>query len=779
MKSVLLFLGALALPLLGLQAATSVGILEPEPAGAKNSRVPIALSSTLPDSVVALQADVQFNASLYTVSDAEAVLQPAGVKVESAEISPGRMRVVVYHRNSEGLGGNVLFAVPLIAKNGVVSNDPILLTDLIVAGQGGSAVTAGIQPRVRLTGLRDGQKVNGRLGIELTSTASATDSEISYVEYYVGGVLLGEGEGPNFKFFWEPETSGPYEIRAVAYDENGLQSSTRTIPIIVTHVGTYDGPVLGTYAGLVRAPAFSFDQEGYVSMTSTVKGAFTLKLLMGGKTLSGKGQFDGAGNATVSIVRGKGITPLTVVLAHSTDAQVDQIHGRVADGSFVNNAFTGNTFESEFVADRLVWNAKTLPAVKRGSYMVLLPASEDAQVQGAPRGTGFATAIVAPAGTVSSTLNLADGTKITASSIVSKDGSWPLYASLYKAKGVILGEMTFDPIAEVSDVDGQLTWLRPADAKALQFKPGFQTTVDAVGGLFVKPVANQRLIPLANLGSNASLFFSEGGLLSPVENRATILASNKALVPLQDALRPTVLPVTTTGLLSGAFFHPDTQKSVKYQGAVLQKQQLFGGYFLAGTHGGDVSLAANEMLSNTVSGPIGTSPLPVVKIVSPKANATLASVIGESVTISGTAADKQGIASVTYQVLHDGVLSAPATATGTTAWSFPVPVPNGEGGLYIVHVKATDTVGHESEVVTAQFWTPLKSALAVTVSGPGTVTKGFEGSTERDVGKLVTLSAKPNAKKRFLGWTGSVTSSSLSITVLMKEGTALQANFGD
>lgn len=761
-------------------ASTSVGIQEPVPMRAKTGQVPVTLASDA--TVVALQADVQFSSSQYVVSSAVAGTQPEGVHVESAEIEPGRLRVVVYHRSHGALAGDVMFRIPLEAKWGVLADSPVLLTGLIAAGENGVPLNAGIQPIVRLVDLQPDQKVNGRWGVELTASATATGGTVTKVEYYVGGVLLGEGTGNNFSLLWRPEQSGPFEITAIAYDSNGAQASTRTIPVQITHVGTYDGAVLGTYAGLIRGRSFSFANDGYASMTTTTKGAFTVKLMSGGKTYSSKGQFDASGNATIFISRGKNVSLLTVVLAHSSDPTVDQIHGRVSDGLFstINGTFSNKTFETEFTVDRVVWNAKTRPATMAGNYTVLLPPDADLN---APLGTGFATASVTTAGAVKITATLPDGTATTASAFVSKDGLWPVYASLYKAQGVVMGEMDFAHQEGISDVSGPLTWLRPADAKAAMFKSGFQTTLGALGGLYIKPAVNQFMIPLSNLGSNAALFLSDGGLLDDITRLVTVSAANKALVPLQDADKAAVTLTPATGLFSGTFIHPDTQKSVKFQGAVLQPQGLFEGFFLAGAQGGQAALSPNSDENVTppegADEPVGVKPLPVVKITAPAANSTLKAVIGEVVQVKGTATDKQGVANVTYQVLHNGILSAPASAMGTTAWSFDLDVPSNEGGLYIIHVKATDTVGDESEVATTQFWAPLKSDLTVTVIGPGTVTKGFDGVSPRDVGKLFTITAKPNAKKRFTGWTGAIVSSSPAITLLMKEDTVLQANFAD
>ncbi len=777
---------ALGMSATGTHAATALGVRETTPEASSASLVPVSLTSD--GAVVALQADVLYDEDLYTVGDATGGPQPEGVKVESRKVGDGLLRVVVYHRSNGVLGNDVVFMVPLVAKAGVVDPDPVVLANFHVSGQGGNKLTPTLLPKVRLVGLRN-NGMNGRQGIELSAIASATDGNITKVEYYVGGDKVGESSEPNFAFLWQPPTSGPFEIMAIAYDSNGQEVSSRTIPIIVTHVGTYaaGSPVVGSYYGLVRGQSFSFANDGYVTMTTAVNKSFTLKLLVGGKTWSGAGTFNNDGNATIQVKR-TGMTPLTVVLAHSSAAAVDQIFGRVADGSFVsaNAKFTGNTFETEFTVNRVVWKLKTREAPQNGVYTMLMPVHVDAVAQKAPRGTGFGTVTVGKNGSAKLVGTLADGSPgITASSFLSKDGFWPVYASLYTNKGVILGDVAFAEIEDNSDFNGALTWMRPADTKAAMFKLGFGTTLDSLGSRFVKPGVNSRLFPLANVGGNSLLFLSEGGLPAEMERLLTLTAANKGIVPTQGADIATFVPAPATGLVAGTFLHESTQKSVAYKGAVLQKQNLAAGFFAAGPFGGDMAFNANpDLLPGTGdSGPIGTAPLPVVKITAPAANSTLKTVVGNVVQVKGTASDKQGIANVKIQVLHNGVLSPAVNAVGTTAWTYNLDVPNGEGGYYTIFAKATDNAAaaDESEVLTHSFWVPLKSALVVVVNDAtkGGVTTGFLGSTQRDVGKMVTITATPKSKKKFVGWTGSVVSPSPKITVMMKVGTTLTATFSD
>lgn len=771
-----------------LSAATALGVREPTPNASTAAQVPVELSTTT--AAVALQADVLFSNALYTASDAGDGMQPEGVEVQSRLIEPGRLRVVVHHRSSGALASDIVFQVPLTAKAGVISDDPVVITNIIVSGQGGGALTTTLLPKVRLVGLRG--TMNGRLGIEFSATASATAGTISKVEYYVGGVKVGEGSGVNFAFLWTPPASGPFEVNAIAYDSNGQQTSSRSFPVIVTHVGTFNSAVLGSYFGLVRGPQFSFANDGYVTMTSTTTGAFTLKLLIGGKTWTAPaGKFDASGNATTKIVRGKGIKDLIIVLAHSSTPTVDQIHGRIADGTFAAGKFTGHTFETEFTVDRVVWKLKTKEAPQNGAYTMLLPAHDNAATQKAPLGTGYGAVTIGKDGSAKITGALADGSTLTASSFISKDGFWPVYASLYTNTGVIMGDIGFADITDESDFLGPLTWYKPANSKAVMFKDAFLTEVDGVGSRFVKPAVNVRLFPLANVGGNSLLYLNAGGLTTDLTRLVTLNAANKAVVPLQDADAATVVPAPTTGLFTGTFLHPFTQVATPYKGAILQKQKLVAGYFLSGPLGGDVRYAANPAYPPALSdaNPIGTAPLPTLTISAPTTNAVVTKFVAGAVVVTGKAVHKLGIASVHIQVLHNGVLSAPTPATigvvvpatGTTNWTYNIPIGPGEGGHYTVFAKAVRSAGQESEVLTVPFLVPLKSALTVAVNDTtkGSVTTGFLGSTQRDVGKLVSITATPKTKKKFLGWTGAVTSSSPKITVLMKVGMTLTANFGD
>ena len=759
-------------------AATSLGIQEASPASGLVASVPVQLQSDA--AVGAFQTDVLFDPGSYDVDSASG--EADDILLDSRLIEPGKLRVVVYPRGSGTVANGVAFQVPLTAKAGVVTDFPIVLANYLVIGNDANAtpLATGIAPQVKLLGVRDGKELNGRPGIELSVNAQAVAGTIAKVEYYVGGILLGEGSGAGFRLVWHPPVNGPYQVSAIAYDSNGAQASSRTTDVTVGHIGTFLGSIKGTYTGLLRDDPVSQAGSGYVSMTSATTGAYTLRVSIGGKNYAASGKFDETGVASAKLIRSRPLPPLSVALTQSSDPNVDQIVGLITDGTITGPSVVGATFTTEFAVDRLVWSARLNPAPQVGRYTVLLPSSGAASLQKAPRGDGYATITVSTAGAAVISGKLADGTALTRSTIVSKDGRVPLYASLYRNLGMASGWFTFADVAGVSDGAAALDWIRPADARAKQFAEGFTTQVAMLASKYSAPKKNARVLTLANLGGNLSTTFDEGGLLVPFGQFATVSGASVVNVPLQGAEKLAARFTASTGLLSGSFVHPNTGVKTTFLGAVFQKQNMGAGYFLSGAYGGGVTVEPTPLWSLTPDDalPLGGSTLPTVAIRVPRSEQLLPA--GTTViNISGTAADRDGVDHVECHYLHNGGLSTPEIVTGTTAWTWAIPVNSGDGGRYTLFAKSVDSLGEQSNVATLSFRVALSANLVVAVDGPGKVSTGYLGTTPREVGKLYTLTATPLSKKKFTGWSGSITSTAKSISFLMEEGFTLQANFTD
>ncbi len=160
---------------------------------------------------------------------------------------------------------------------------------------------------------------------------------------------------------------------------------------------------------------------------------------------------------------------------------------------------------------------------------------------------------------------------------------------------------------------------------------------------------------------------------------------------------------------------------------------------------------------------------PQLVVSSPKASAV---VTDEAATVTGTTDGLPAAASVQVRLEPDGAWVA---ATGTTSWSANV---NGlVPGMNTVRVQSLNASGDVLRSVLRGFRYVVTKPVTVNVSGNGTVTKGFAGTTTRELGRAYTIAATPKAGSIFAGWTGAVTSLSSTITFTVGEETTLTASF--
>ena len=148
-----------------------------------------------------------------------------------------------------------------------------------------------------------------------------------------------------------------------------------------------------------------------------------------------------------------------------------------------------------------------------------------------------------------------------------------------------------------------------------------------------------------------------------------------------------------------------------------------------------------------------------------------------SVIVSGVASDDSGIAAIQYQLLHNGTVGSLQPASGTSNWSFSLYIKPQDAGEYTAFVKAIDANGNESVLTSRTFTYVVSRNLSVTVSGLGDVTAGFLGTSPREIGASYTVTATPATGQRFSGWSGSIASTSNTISFTMAEGIHLQAVF--
>lgn len=323
--------------------------------------------------------------------------------------------------------------------------------------------------------------------------------------------------------------------------------------------GNYNGLFFDKYG--VNATS-----SGYLTVKATAKGGYSGKLLLAGASYSFKGTFDESGWGA-SVINRKNAMPLNVYLQVDLSGG-DALRGGVSDGDWW----------ADLQADRQVFNKLTKPAPQTGSYTMLIRGGQDG-----PAGDGTGTLKIDAAGAIKFSGVLADGTKISQKSVISKGGYMPLYASLYKGGGVVLGWLEFANQAD-ADFAGQIVWSKRADATATLYPGGFNNGLEVIGSRYNAPATGQKVLNV----TGGQLLLS-GGPLASTEAVAFVLAANNVVTG--DALLKLTFS-TKDGTFKGSA--APASGPVSFQGVVLQKAQQGGGFFLNANQSGRVLIRPME-----------------------------------------------------------------------------------------------------------------------------------------------------------------------------------------
>ena len=319
-------------------------------------------------------------------------------------------------------------------------------------------------------------------------------------------------------------------------------------------------PRQGSYNGLFHEVAeVRQESSGSCAANLTGRGTYTAKLKLGAKSYSLKGKLDLACKATNWIVRA-GTNTLVVELDFGVGS--NQMGGQVTDG----------VWESQLLGDRAVFNSKTNPAPYAGNYTVAFPGQADPLA--GPEGDSTGTLKMASNGVAVFAGTLADGTKVSRKVPVSASGQWPLYVSLYKGGGSVLSWLTVTD-GTTNDVNGLLSWIKPAMTTARQYPDGFSCDTTTTGSRYVRPATSTNWV--LNVTQPGVMF--EGGNLAASFTNAIILGVGNVVRNLgTNALSLTI--TLGNGLFRGSVIDPSTSRSCSFQGALLQKQNSGCGFLL-------------------------------------------------------------------------------------------------------------------------------------------------------------------------------------------------------
>jgi hypothetical protein len=116
------------------------------------------------------------------------------------------------------------------------------------------------------------------------------------------------------------------------------------------------------------------------------------------------------------------------------------------------------------------------------------------------------------------------------------------------------------------------------------------------------------------------------------------------------------------------------------------------------------------------------------------------------------------------------IVALPPSSNAFTGW-----LGSGSGSTSSGENPSTVTMnGPIAEI--ASFSGPLDNVLTIITNGNGSVSPDFGGKSLR-VGRVYTLTARPDPTNLFVGWTGSINARSSNLRFRMENGLVLQANF--
>jgi len=380
---------------------------------------------------------------------------------------------------------------------------------------------------------------NALLELGKTYTLLATPAYGSVFSNWLGGV-----SGPSVELGVQPRLTFTMDSNLV------LQANFVTNPFPA---------VAGNYQGLfydTNNPGH--DNAGFFNATVTASGGFTAKLQHGADQPSISGQFSVGGLWGTNHLALLGTNPVSV------HWQLDLSGGGIS-GSLSNSLAT-----AQLQANRAVFDSAH-PTSCAGKYTLII--SGNADTGHPPAGNGYGSLTVSPNGILAFTGKTGDGAPAAQGTILSKQGMWPFYVSLYSGKGSLFGWLSFTNDTD-RDIEGVVNWTKPAQPGAVSYPAGLALTgakgLETLGSRF-NGTNGFRVLTL----TNGVLVLDNGNLLSGLTNG--FMLGNNNVATGSNGLSITF--DSGTGLFSGGLTTAQNLGLIRVGGAVLQKQNAGYGQF--------------------------------------------------------------------------------------------------------------------------------------------------------------------------------------------------------
>jgi hypothetical protein len=311
--------------------------------------------------------------------------------------------------------------------------------------------------------------------------------------------------------------------------------------------------VSGPYNGLYfETNQIQQATSGILSLFVTPRGTYSGRLQSGNRRAPFCGQLDPGCQAS-NVIAQPNTSPLEIQFRVDGNGQ---LNGQISDGG------TGSTL----AAERTSFNFRTSRAPFAGRYTCVLPGQGTDPA--APQAFGFGVARVNANGSAIFIGTLADGSRISQSTLVSDSRVWPFYVPLYSGSGSILGQLTFTNQVG-TDLNGVVNWIKPGSPNTRYYAAGFTNQSQMIGSSFSIPSPITQ--PVLEL-PEAFIAFTGGNLGLGFTNTVSIGRTSRVANQSPNLLNMTFS--ITTGTFLGSVIDPVSGAMMPFSGVVFQKNAV-------------------------------------------------------------------------------------------------------------------------------------------------------------------------------------------------------------
>jgi hypothetical protein len=339
----------------------------------------------------------------------------------------------------------------------------------------------------------------------------------------------------------------------------------------------------GTYQGLFFDETMpALESSGWFQYTlSASKRSFSGKLTITNNVYTFSGAVTPAQDGLLTAQPKRGGSPVTLRLQLLTTNNNPQVIGTVSNEFWIAS-LRGN---------RLALDAPS-PSPLAGRYTLAFQNTNLSQGAQSPSGNGYGIATVSQRAAVVMKGRAADGTAIAHACALSKTGAWPLYISLYKNRGCLIGWLSVNG-ASVGAIQGEsVSWIKqPFHGKL--YPGGFTNSLQPNGSTYTNnPKAS--VIPF----TNAVAVFTGGDLFAanafPILDFVHVSLPQTNRFVAEEGPENLKLSVNRgSGVITGHFTDLITGRTAPIQGVVLQQQRSVLGYFLSTNSAGYFGITPN------------------------------------------------------------------------------------------------------------------------------------------------------------------------------------------